>query len=176
MICLEILNKMENKKKSAVNPFGIWIKEKRNNRSWSTRILAERAGEICSHSYISQLENDKATGKKGQFMKPSIEIVETLAITLNESVNEALVLAGYPAKIDPSEQIANDFSYALENYKKLSPLSQAWFRKHVSDVVLHLIELEGSSKHFSSPDVIKLPLVREKKLPEASTGKNKKDS
>lgn len=104
MICLEKLNAMNVSDDIIINPFGQWIKAKREAKEWSVRRLANEAkkangGEdVCSPSFISQLENNSYTGKKGKPMQADEDIVDGLAKALGESINEARIVAGHAPK------------------------------------------------------------------------------
>lgn len=80
------------------NPFGEWLKTKRNDKKWSTRKLAGKAGNVCTAGYITQIENNSYVSKKGKPMRPCEEIITALAQALGADVNEALELAGYATK------------------------------------------------------------------------------
>jgi transcriptional regulator with XRE-family HTH domain len=80
------------------NPFGEWLKLRRNSKKWSTRKLAVKAGNVCSAGYITQIENNSYVSKKGRPMRPCEEIITALALALGANVDEALELAGYATK------------------------------------------------------------------------------
>ncbi|MGI8494739.1 MAG: helix-turn-helix domain-containing protein [Pyrinomonadaceae bacterium] len=80
------------------NPFGEWLKLRRNGKKWSTRKLAVNAGNICTAGYITQIENNSYVSKKGRPMRPCEEIITALAEALGADTDEALELAGYATK------------------------------------------------------------------------------
>src|SRR4028118_1452882 len=84
--------------------FGKWLKAKRKAHGLSMRALAEKADNVCSPSYIAQLETNYYVGKRGNPMQPSEEIVEKLAIALSESVNDARQAANYPPIDEAAEE------------------------------------------------------------------------
>jgi len=87
-----------------IDGFGKWLKVKREAQGLSMRALAEKAGNVCSASYIAQLETNYYIGKRGNPMQPSEEIVEKLAIALDEFVNEARKAANYPFIDETAEE------------------------------------------------------------------------
>lgn len=87
-----------SKELTITNPFGEWLKTQRNNKKWSTRKLAGKAGNVCTAGYITQIENNSYVSKKGKPMRPCEEIITALAEALDADVNEALELAGYATK------------------------------------------------------------------------------
>src|SRR4028118_2224503 len=84
--------------------FGKWLKAKRKSHGLSMRALAEKADNVCSPSYIAQLETNYYVGKRGNPMQPSERIVEKLAIALGCSVNEARKVADYPLIDETAEE------------------------------------------------------------------------
>lgn len=83
--------------------FGSWLKQARAERGLSLRQLARRANNVCTFGYIAQLEHE-TRGKKGQEMRPDLEIVDALAIALDKPINDARSAAGYaPLSATPQE-------------------------------------------------------------------------
>ena len=136
----EFLYKMKSTDKP-VNPFGEWLRAKRQARGWSLRELANRAGDVCSPQYISQLEKNAYPGKDGEPMQAGEIIVERLAAALGEPVNEARALANYP-RIDPDGDDVGKFQDALFNFQKLSSPAQTLLKKHFRETIEFLLEFE----------------------------------
>ncbi len=127
------------------NPYGEWLREKREALGWSQRTLSEQAREICSPSYIGQLETGYYKGKKGKLMQPDEDIVIGLARALGASVNEALGKAGYPVPDeDEGSLIARDFENTLHQYKRLSKPARRLVNRHFSETINFLLEAESS--------------------------------
>jgi transcriptional regulator with XRE-family HTH domain len=89
-----------------VAPFGAWLKFWRKKRRLTQAQLAERAGNICTDSYISALERVKGPGKKGHTTRASEQIIEALAKALNAPIAEARLAAGYSATRPASNSTA----------------------------------------------------------------------
>lgn len=90
--------------------FAEWLKINRQREKISLRNLAEKIGNLCSDAFLSQIENRRYRGKKGNLMRPDKEIVIALAKALNTSENEALKLADYAPKNDAIETIDDEFA------------------------------------------------------------------
>lgn len=121
-----------------INSFGKWLKTKREANGLSMRTLTERAGNVCSPSYIAQLETNYYVGKKGSPMQPSEEIVEKLAIALGASVNEARKAANYPFR-DEALEISN----LLPKYNRLSSISRQFVNQQFKETIDFLLSIEG---------------------------------
>lgn len=78
-----VINLMEV---SAINKIGGIIKERRLDRGWSKRALAEKAG--ISHSEVHRIEN-------GDRENPSVPVLNKLAESLGIPKEDMLRLAGY---------------------------------------------------------------------------------
>lgn len=85
-----------------VMDFAEWLKTNRTKSKLSLRRLADRINNICSDAYLSQLENRRYLGKKGEPMRPDKEIVLALADVFRENPDVALNLAGYPSENIPN--------------------------------------------------------------------------
>lgn len=109
----EILKMMQDD----ISSFGQQLKQKRKKAGLTQSQLAQRANYICTEAYISQLENNKYVGKKGEPMRPSVEIVDALAIALNWSVGEARVAAGWAPPVESPEH-KNRLETLVENLKE----------------------------------------------------------
>lgn len=164
-ICLEILNKMTEKRE--LSPYGIWLKDKRTAKGWSVRTLAEKANNICSSSFISQIENNSYVGKKGIPMKPGIEIVDALSRALGASLNEAREKADYPLLADElsESEVVKEFTYVISKYKNLSPRAKELANKHFSETIDFLLESELliENEKTDTPKVISPDKVGENK-------------
>lgn len=127
-----------------INGFGKWLKAKREMKGLSMRALAEKAENVCSPSYIAQLETNYYVGRKGAPMQPNEEIVEKLAIALGESVNEARKAANYPYLDETAEEdIKSDLLNALHKYSLLSVKSRQFANRHLKETIDFLLEIEG---------------------------------
>ena len=127
-----------------INSFGKWLKAKREALGLSMRALAEKADNVCSPSYIAQLETNYYVGRKGNPMQPSEEIVEKLAIALGESVNEARKAANY-SFIDDSEEENTRFELlnVLHKYNRLSVKSRQFANRQFKETIDFLLQIEG---------------------------------
>lgn len=127
-----------------INGFGKWLKDKREAKGLSMRALTEKAENVCSPSYIAQLETNYYVGKKGTPMQPSEEIVQKLAMALGESVNEARKAANYPYLTGASNEDAEfGLSNILHDYNRLSVKSRRFANRHFRETITFLLELEG---------------------------------
>jgi transcriptional regulator with XRE-family HTH domain len=127
-----------------INGFGKWLKEKREAKGLSMRALAEKAENVCSPSYIAQLETNYYVGRKGTPMQPSEEIVEKLAIALDESVNEARKAANYPYLNEATEEnVKFELSDVLDKYNRLPIKSRQFANRHFRETIDFLLEIEG---------------------------------
>ena len=127
-----------------INGFGKWLKEKREAKGLSMRALAEKAENVCSPSYIAQLETNYYVGRKGTPMQPSEEIVEKLAIALDESVNEARKAANYPYLNEATEEnVKFELSEVLDKYNRLPIKSRQFANRHFRETIDFLLEIEG---------------------------------
>lgn len=75
--------------------FGDWLRIRRKATGLSQEALAKAADNVCTGSYISNLERNADVGKNGQPNRPSEEVVEKLAQALRVPLNEARDMAGY---------------------------------------------------------------------------------
>lgn len=133
-------------KTEQASPLGVWLRAKRESKGWSVRELAEYANNVCTFGYISRIENSKSPGKKGKFTIPDVYILDKLVETLGESVNEARALADYPPRRDQmtTDETVEKFSYILEKYKHLSPVSQIWVEQLFTQTLDYAAALEKS--------------------------------
>jgi transcriptional regulator with XRE-family HTH domain len=128
-----------------INPFGEWLKTKREERGLSLQALAEKAENICSASYMARIETDYYFGEKGNPMKPEEAIVEKLAVALNQSIEEARRAAGYlPFDRLSEEEIKGELLDALHKYKQLSAKSREFATRHFTELIEFLIEFENT--------------------------------
>ena len=127
-----------------INGFGKWLKAKREAQGLSMRALAEKADNVCSASYIAQLETNYYVGKSGNPMQPNEEIVEKLAIALDEFVNEARKMANYPLIDETAEEnIRFELLKALHKYNHLPVKSRKFANRQFKGIVDFLLEIEG---------------------------------
>ncbi len=127
-----------------IDGFGKWLKAKREEQGLSMRALAEKADNVCSASYIAQLETNYYVGKNGNPMQPSEEIVEKLAIALDEFVNEARKAANYPFIDETAEEkIRFELLKVLHKYNRLSVKSRKFANRQFKETVDFLLETEG---------------------------------
>lgn len=127
-----------------INPFGEWLKTQRELQGLSMQELAEKAENICSASYIAQIETDYYFGEKGNPMQPDEIIVEKLAVALNQSVNEARKIAGYAALSEQSkDEINSELQIVLHKYNHLSAKSQQFAIRHFNGIIKFLLEMEN---------------------------------
>lgn len=73
--------------------FGKWLKEARRCRGLTQAALASACD--VSDTYISRLENEHDRTKRGDPVRPALEIVDGLAGALGVSIEEARLVAGY---------------------------------------------------------------------------------
>jgi transcriptional regulator with XRE-family HTH domain len=126
-----------------IDGFGKWLKAKREIQGLSMRALAEKADNVCSPSYIAQLETNYYIGKRGKPMQPSEEIVEKLALALGESVNEARKAANYPPIDEIAEEnIRYELMNALHKYNRLSVKSRKLANRQFRETVNFLLQIE----------------------------------
>jgi transcriptional regulator with XRE-family HTH domain len=127
-----------------IDGFGKWLKAKREEQGLSMRALAEKADNVCSASYIAQLETNYYVGKNGNPMQPSEEIVEKLAIALDEFVNEARKAANYPLIDEKAEEnIRFELLKVLHKHNRLSMKSRKFANRQFKDTINFLLEIEG---------------------------------
>jgi transcriptional regulator with XRE-family HTH domain len=127
-----------------INGFGKWLKVKREAQGLSMRALAEKADYVCSASYIAQLETNYYIGKRGNPMQPSEEIVEKLAVALDEFINEARKAANYPLIDERAEgNIRFELLKVLHKYNRLSAKSRKFANRQFKETIDFLIEVEG---------------------------------
>ncbi|MDQ3711303.1 MAG: helix-turn-helix domain-containing protein [Acidobacteriota bacterium] len=127
-----------------IDGFGKWLKAKREAHGLSMRALAEKADNVCSPSYIAQLETNYYVGKRGNPMQPSEEIVEKLATALGEFVNEARKAANYPLIDETAEEnIRFEFLSILHKYNRLSVKSRKLANRQLKETIHFLLEVEG---------------------------------
>jgi hypothetical protein len=113
-------------KKNLMNDFAELLKTSRENwkpKKISLKKLAEAIDNICSDAYLSQLENRRYEGKKGNPMRPDKEIVIALSKFFNWDLNEALKLAGHPSeeKVLPAPLSVSDFDgFDKDDLKEIS--------------------------------------------------------
>lgn len=136
-----------------INGFGKWLKAKREEQGLTMRALAEKAENICSPSYIAQLETNYYVGKKGTPMQPSEEIVEKLAIALGESINEARKAANYPYVDETAEDnIRFELLNVLHKYGRLSGKSREFANRQFKETVDFLLQIEGIEVEDITPE------------------------
>ncbi len=139
-----------------INGFGKWLKAKREAKGLSMRALAEKAENVCSPSYIAQLETNYYVGRKGTPMQPNEEIVEKLAIALDESVNEARKAANYPYLDETAEEsIKLEISGILDKYNRLPVKSRQFANRHFRETIDFLLEIEGITVEDSQFEDVK---------------------
>ncbi len=127
-----------------IDGFGKWLKAKREAQGLSMRALAEKADNVCSASYIAQLETNYYVGKRGNPMQPSEEIVEKLAIALGEIVNEARKAANYPSIDERAEgNIRFELLNVLHKYNRLSVKSRKFANRQLKETIDFLLQIEG---------------------------------
>ena len=138
-----------------INGFGKWLKTKREAQGLSMRTLAEKANNVCSPSYIAQLETNYYIGKRGNPMQPSEEIVEKLAIALGESVSDARKAANYPFIDETAEEnIRFELLKVLHKYNLLSLKSRQFINRQFKEITDFLLQIEGIEvKDISTEDV-----------------------
>jgi len=141
-----------------INNFGKWLKAKREAQGLSMRALAEKADNVCSPSYIAQLETNYYVGKRGNPMQPSEEIVEKLAIALGGSVNEAREAANYPYIDETAEEnIRYELLNALHKYNLLSVKSRKLANRQLKETINFLLQIEDIEvEDISIKDVKKI--------------------
>jgi transcriptional regulator with XRE-family HTH domain len=126
-----------------IDGFGKWLKAKREAQGLSMRALAEKADNVCSPSYIAQLETNYYVGKRGNPMQPSEEIVEKLAIALSESVNDARQAANYPPIDEAAEEsIRYELLNVLHRYNRLSVKSRKLANRQIKETIDFLLQVE----------------------------------
>jgi transcriptional regulator with XRE-family HTH domain len=136
-----------------INGFGKWLKAKREALGLSMRTLAEKADNVCSPSYIAQLETNYYVGRKGTPMQPSEEIVEKLAIALGESVNEARKAANYPFIDETAEEnIRLELSNVLHKYNRLSVKSRQFANRQFKETIDFLLQIDGIEVEDVEPE------------------------
>jgi transcriptional regulator with XRE-family HTH domain len=128
-----------------INPFGEWLKTKREQQGLSLQALAEKAGNVCSASYLARIETDYYFGEKNNPMKPEEATVEKLAAALNQSIDEARKAAGYlPFEASVEEEINGELQNALRKYKQLSLKSREFAARHFTEMIEFLLEFEST--------------------------------
>lgn len=148
------------------NPFGEWLKSRREAKKWSVRKLAAEA-KVCSSGYISQLENNTYTTKKGKPTQVDEDIVSGLAAALGANVDEALTLAGYAKRDDhPARSESGkpksfaEFAAALEEmgvfdlqmfggegvFDEFTEFDYELFLEKMRSDVLHEVKRKGMAK------------------------------
>lgn len=126
-----------------INNFGKWLKAKREAQGLSMRALAEKAENVCSPSYIAQLETNYYVGKRGNPMQPSEKIVKKLAIALDGSVNEALEAANYSFTDESAEEnIKYELLNVLHKYNRLSVKSRKLANRQLKETIDFLLQVE----------------------------------
>lgn len=142
-----------------INGFGKWLKAKREAQGLSMRALAEKADNVCSPSYIAQLETNYYVGRKGVPMQPSEEIVEKLAIALGESVNEARQAANYPFIDETAEEnIKFELLNILHKYNRLSIKSRQFANRQFKETIDFLLQIEGLEVEDIAIEEIERPI------------------
>lgn len=126
-----------------IDGFGKWLKAKREAQGLSMRALAEKADNVCSPSYIAQLETNYYVGKRGNPMQPSEEIVEKLAIALGEPINEARQAANYSLIDEAAEEnIRYELLNILHKYNRLSVKSRKLANRQIKETIDFLLQVE----------------------------------
>lgn len=109
-------------KKYLMEDFAELLKTSRENwkpKKISLKKLAKAIDNICSDAYLSQLENRRYKGKKGNPMRPDKEIVVALAKFFGWDLNHALTLAGHPPeKTSVPQDLASTGYLQLSNEDK----------------------------------------------------------
>lgn len=155
--CLQQVDYMESTNQT--RGFGSWLKGKRKEKGLTQDQLILRAGNVCTKSYLSMLENNRRT-KKGELVQPSEEIVDAFAEALGESVNEARALTYYPpleSEISRDE-VADEFSYPLARFRRLSDRGQKLVKRHVTEIVDFVFDSENAKDLADTEISIKVPL------------------
>jgi transcriptional regulator with XRE-family HTH domain len=135
-----------------INPFGEWLKTKREARGLSIQALAEKAGNVCSASYLAQIETDYYFGEKGSPMKPEEAVVEKLAKALDEPLDEARKAAGYlPSETLFEEDLNGELQNVLHKYKQLSIRSREFANRHFTEMLEFLLEFENTPAESYEP-------------------------
>lgn len=94
-------------KNNLMKDFADWLKTNREREKLSLRELVDKIDHICSDAFLSQLENRRYIGKKGEPMRPDKQIVIALANVFHQDVNEALKLARHaPLSESPNTEAA----------------------------------------------------------------------
>jgi transcriptional regulator with XRE-family HTH domain len=136
-----------------INGFGKWLKARREAKELSIRELAEKADNVCSPTYIAQLESNYYVGIKGSPIQPSEEIVEKLAVALGESVNEARMAANYPfVEENTEENIRFELLNVLHKYSRLSIKSREFANRQFKETVDFLLQIEGIAPEDIQPE------------------------
>lgn len=151
-ICLQPVNM--SSKVGQVATFATALKSARNARGLTQRQLIERCGNQFTESYVSQLENGKRH-ENGELIRPSRDVVDSLADALRKSRTEFRKLTGYSAEGDESsiDEITSEFGHMLAKYKQV-PEGR---RSHIKTIVDAAIELalEKDAKAAAKTKVVK---------------------
>lgn len=151
-ICIELLNMVLVNSENAA---GIWLREKREAKSWSQQKLCDRAG-IGTKSYVSQIENGRYVSEDGAFMQPDIKYVEAWADALGESRNAARRIFGYAELEDEMsvDEVAREFRYMLPKYKQLPDIARAHVKRIVGSAIDLALEMQKPEATQLSPEKV----------------------
>ncbi|NNE68711.1 MAG: hypothetical protein HKN33_19265 [Pyrinomonadaceae bacterium] len=121
------------------------MKETRTARGIGVRELASLVEGECSASYISYLERNVYEGKDGSPTRPSESIVETLALGLEVSENEAREAAGYAplSSTTSTVELLDAFPLLFDGYGRLSNKGKLLARERVEAFISELLDAEG---------------------------------
>lgn len=161
---------MDKREAEIGNPFGEWLKSRRQSKKWSVRKLADEAN-VCHYSFISQLENNTNVTKKGKPTQVDEDIVIGLATALEADVDEALTVAGYAKRLKSSAEITAqsdpgkpknfaEFAAALEEmgvfdlqmfggeevFDSFTEFDYELFLEKIRNDVLHEVKRKGMTK------------------------------
>ncbi len=124
----------------------------------SLKKLADAIDNICSDAFLSQLENRRYKGKKGELMRPGKDIVIALAKFFNWNLNEALKLAGH-SPVDETAQeeqersgLTDDSREIIEALNKLSAKSLKAVTKPILTIISTIVEVEASKEDLQFED------------------------
>lgn len=112
--------------KKLMSRFSEWLKTNRKLSGLTLMQLKSAIGDLCSDAYLSQLENDRYKGKKGNPKKPDKTIVIALARVFNADVDKVLELTDYaPTNQLPAELNAIGFNeLSKEDLEKIASYIQ----------------------------------------------------
>lgn len=117
--------------------FGNWLRTNLNRAGLSNAELGRRVG--VSGTYIGNLIRDYSQNTKSGRVRPSEEVVESIAKALGTDVDEARLAAGYAAKHGGkiADEISRRISIAMQG-KDFSEQDQAEILEE-ADLAINLI-------------------------------------